>query len=202
MSYNFIDFTAIVTLSIQIFAIMDPLAAVPALAQALSGYSNAEARNLINKASIVMFLLLTFFATIGRYFIELIGIEIPYLRIATGIILLAVSIDTLLTGHKPTKINPGEYIIVPIATPLIVGPGTMTLLIASSRIYGIINTLLASYIAFVFTYIILRISSSILRFLGETFVNGLGRFMSIIIAAFAVQMFVGGVKEIIPVIIS
>jgi multiple antibiotic resistance protein len=194
---QYIDFTAIATLSIQIFAIMDPLAAIPTLTQALSGFNEKDCRTLINRASIAIFLLLTLFSTIGSYILALLGIDIPSLRMAAGVVLMAVSIDTLITGHKPENINPGEYIIVPIATPLIVGPGTMTLLITSSKIYGVLNTLIASYIAFIATYIILRISMKILHLLGSTFIHGLGRFMSIIIAAFAVDMFISGVKEVI-----
>lgn len=194
---SYIDLTVVATLSIQIFAIMDPLAAVPALTQTLSGFNEKECKTLINKASLVIFILLTLFSTIGGYILVLLGIEIPSLRIAAGVILMAVSVDTLITGHKPSNISPGEYIIVPIATPLIVGPGTMTLLITSSKIYGILNTLIASYIAFIATYIILRISTKIMKLLGSTFIHGLGRFMSIIIAAFAVNMFILGIKEVL-----
>jgi len=197
---SLIDFTAIATLSIQIFAIMDPLAAIPALTQALSGFNDKDCKILINKASIVIFILLTLFSTVGSYILVFLGIDIPSLRIAAGIILIAVSIDTLITGHKPENINPGEYIVVPIATPLIVGPGTMTLLITSSKVYGILNTLIASYIAFIATYIILRISMKIVRMLGLTFIHGLGRFMSIIIAAFAVDMFITGIREVIQLL--
>ncbi|MEM2261014.1 MAG: MarC family protein, partial [Ignisphaera sp.] len=117
--------------------------------------------------------------------------------IAAGIILMATAIDTLITGHKPERIRVGEYVIVPIATPLIVGPGTMTLLITSSRLYGVLSTLMASYMAFVYTYVVLRFSRRIARLAGETFIHGLGRFMSIIIASFAVEMFIGGIEEFI-----
>lgn len=192
-----INLVTLATLAIQIFAIMDPLAAVPALVEALSGFSEKEAKMLINKASIVIFVLLTLFSTIGGLILYVLGLDISHLRIAAGAILMAISIDTLITGHKPSKINVGEYVIVPIATPLIVGPGTMTLLITSSKVYGVLNTLLASYIAFTFTYIILLVSNKIVRLLGNTFISGLGRFMSIIIASFAVDMFVTGLRDII-----
>lgn len=187
----------VVWLSIQLFAIMDPLAAIPALLDVVSPLGSGEAVKLINKASIAIFILLTIFSTIGGYILTVFGISLSSLRIAAGVILMATAIDTLITGHKPEKIRVGEYLIVPIATPLIVGPGTLTLLITSSRIYGILNTLVASYIAFIYTYLILRLSNRITRLVGETFIHGLGRFMSIIIASFAVEMFVGGIKELI-----
>lgn len=187
----------VIWLSIQLFAIMDPLAAVPALLEVTSPLDGKEAARLINRASIAIFLLLTIFSTIGGYILLVFGISISSLRMAAGVILMATAIDTLITGHKPEKIRVGEYLIVPIATPLIVGPGTLTLLITSSRLYGILNTLIASYTAFIYTYIVLRFSSKITRLTGETFIHGLGRFMSIIIASFAVEMFIGGVKELV-----
>uniref|UniRef100_A0A7J3MY88 UPF0056 membrane protein n=1 Tax=Ignisphaera aggregans TaxID=334771 RepID=A0A7J3MY88_9CREN len=181
---------------------MDPLAAVPALVEALSGFGDKEARTYINRASIVIFALLTIFSTIGGAVLHILGLDISYLKIAAGVLLMAISIDTLITGHKPSRISVGEYIIVPIATPLIVGPGTMTLLIASSKVYGIVNTLLASYIAFLATYIILLVSNKIVKLLGNTFIHGLGRFMSIIIASFAVEMFVSGLRNIVSTLLS
>lgn len=204
MSYTnpVIDLATVAVLSIQIFAIMDPLAAVPALVEALSGFSERDARVYINRASVVIFILLTVFSTAGGAILHLLGLDISYLRVAAGVLLMAISIDTLITGHKPSKISVGEYIIVPIATPLIVGPGTMTLLIASSKVYGVINTLIASYIAFLSTYLILLVSNRIVKLLGNTFIHGLGRFMSIIIASFAVEMFVAGLRDIIKILLG
>lgn len=194
-----IDVTIIITLSIQIFAIMDPLTALPPLVEVITDLKPSEMRKMINRAAIAIFVLLTLFSTTGGIIIYVFGLSISSLKIAAGIILMATAIDTLITGHKPEKINVGEYIIVPIATPLIVGPGTMTLLITASRLYGIINTLIAAYIAFIATYIILLISRNMVRLVGTTFVNGLGRFMSIIIASFAVEMFLDGAREILAV---
>lgn len=194
-----IDITTIITLSVQIFAIMDPLAALPPLIEVIADLKPSDARRMINRAAIAIFILLTLFSIAGGIILYIFGLSISSLKIAAGIILMATAIDTLITGHKPEKINIGEYIIVPIATPLIVGPGTMTLLITASRLYGIINTLIAAYIAFIATYIILLISQNIVRLAGTTFVNGLGRFMSIIIASFAVEMFVSGIREILAI---
>ncbi|MEL9940747.1 MAG: MarC family protein [Ignisphaera sp.] len=189
--------STIALLSIQLFAIMDPLAAIPTLLDVISTVPQEESKRLIDKAALAIFILLNIFAVVGGYILSLFGISIPAFKTAAGVILMATAIDTLLTGHKPEKIDVGTYIIVPIATPLIVGPGTMTLLITSARLYGIPNTLIASYIAFVATYIVLRVSKEIARLVGTTFIHGLGRFMSIIIASFAVEMVMSGINEYI-----
>jgi len=73
----------------------------------------------------------------------------------------------------------------------------MTLLIASSRVYGIQSTLIAALIAFIPTYLLLRFSQVVVRGVGKTFIYGLGRFMSIIIASFTAEMFIEGVRGLI-----
>ncbi len=194
-----IDVTAIATLSIQIFAIMDPLTALPALLDVIADLKPSEVKRLTNLVALVIFGLLTLFSIAGGTILYMFGISLSSLKIAAGVILMATAIDTLITGHKPEKINVGEYVIVPIATPLIVGPGTMTLLITASRLYGIANTLIAAYIAFIATYIILRTSRNIVRLTGTTFIHGLGRFMSIIIASFAIEMLISGIRDVLAV---
>jgi multiple antibiotic resistance protein len=192
-----IDPGTIGILALQIFAIMDPLAAVPTLLDVISLLPETEGRKLVDKAALAIFILLTIFTIAGGYILMFFGISISSFKMAAGAILMATAIDTLITGHKPEKIEVGTYIIVPIATPLIVGPGTMTLLITSARVYGILNTLTAAYIAFAFTYIVLRTARGLARVVGETFIHGLGRFMSIIIASFAIEMMTSGISEYI-----
>jgi multiple antibiotic resistance protein len=179
-----VDLDIVGLLALQIFAIMDPLAAVPTLLDVVSHIPEAESKKLVDRAALAIFILLNVFTIAGGYIL-----------MAAGAILMATAIDTLITGHKPAKIEVGTYIIVPIATPLIVGPGTMTLLITSARLYGILNTLIAAYIAFAFTYLILRTARGLVKIAGETFIHGLGRFMSIIIASFAIEMITSGVRE-------
>jgi len=187
----------ILSLSAQIFAIMDPLAALPTLMTSIEPLSRDEAKRTVNRASLAILLLLVVFSTAGGVILQAFGISLTSLRIAAGVILTAIAVDTLITGHKPEKIEVGEYVIVPIATPLIVGPGTMTLLITSSRIYGVPITLIAALLAFIPTYLLLRFSQTIIRVLGKTFIHGLGRFMSIIIASFAAEMLIDGIRSII-----
>lgn len=192
-----LDINVILGLSVQLYAIMDPIAALPQFMRILESLSASDIKSAISRTSLAIFTLLTAFTLCGNYILMLFGISITSLKIAGGIILMAVALDTLITGHKPSKIEVGEFIIVPLATPLIVGPGTMTLLIVSTGVYGMVSTLVSAYIAFIGVYLTLRLSSQILKLVGPTFVNGLGRFMSLIIASFAVEMLIGGIKELL-----
>lgn len=191
------DINLLLSLSVQLYAIMDPIAAIPQFMRVLEDVEESDIKKIVNKTGIAIFSLLTIFTLFGNYILNLFGISISSLRVAGGVILMGVALDTLITGHKPSKVEVGEYVIVPLATPLIVGPGTMTLLIVSTGVYGVLTTLIAAYTAFIAVYITLLLSPIILRLTGPTFVNGLGRFMSLIIASFAVEMLVSGVRELL-----
>lgn len=201
--YSLISLTIIITLAVQLYAVMNPLVAIPKFTEAVEseGMSHSFV-SLVNRVFFVIVLLSTVFVFAGNYILTFFGISVTSLKIAGGIILLAVAIDTLITGHKPERIEAGDLIVVPIATPLIIGPGTMTSLILFSGMYGITNVLISSYIACILVYFTLLLSVAILRLLGPTFVNGLGKFMSLIIASFAIQMLLSGVSSYIEDFLS
>ncbi|MGC9009542.1 MAG: MarC family protein [Sulfolobales archaeon] len=192
----------LIPIAISIFAIMDPPAAIPTLVSYVSVLPGSEkdlkkiVNRVVNKAIIVVFILLTLFSLAGEYILKFFNIDLASLRIAGGILLMAIAIDTLITGHKPENVRSGDFAVVPIATPLIVGPGTMSTLIVYSRIYGSLTTLLGAYIALLISYPLLRYSYDLFRYLGTSTLQGLGKFMSLIIASIAVSLVLNGLRDL------
>ncbi|MDT7887684.1 MAG: MarC family protein [Desulfurococcales archaeon] len=195
------DLLTVFSIAISIFAIMDPVAAIPTLVSYLEGAKSNNGwesltRRIVNRAMIAIFILLTLFSIAGEQILMLFGISLASLKIAGGILLTAIAIDMLISGHKPEQVLSGDFAVVPIATPLIVGPGTMSTLIIYSRIYGSLLTLVGAYIALLITYPLLRYSHALLRYLGTTTLRGLGKFMSVIIAAISMELFIGGLRDL------
>ncbi|MGC9187075.1 MAG: MarC family protein [Fervidicoccaceae archaeon] len=190
-----------VSIVVQLYAVMNPLVAIPKFLEVVE-FSEGGFMRTVNRVFLTIILLNFVFVLGGNYILSIFGISLSSLKIAGGIILLAVAIDTLITGHKPEKVETGDLIVVPIATPLIVGPGTMTTLILLSGLKGITMTLISSLIACFLVYLTLLISTFISRLLGPTFINGLGKFMSLIIASFAVEMLLSGFQAYYPQLLS
>jgi multiple antibiotic resistance protein len=191
----------VISIAISVFAIMDPIAAIPTLVSYLESTRGgndweALAKRIVNRATITIFILLTLFSIAGEQILKLFGISLTSLKIAGGVLLMAIAIDMLISGHKPEQVSSGDFAVVPIATPLIVGPGTMSTLIIYSRIYGFVLTLLGAYVALLITYPLLRYSHTLLRYLGTTTLRGLGKFMSVIIAAIAMELLIGGLRDL------
>jgi len=200
------EILTVVSIAVSVFAIMDPVAAIPTLVSYLNearaeGDSERFVRRIVNRATIAIFILLTLFSIAGEQILRLFGVSIESLKIAGGILLMAIAIDMLISGHKPEQVSSGDFAVVPIATPLIVGPGTMSTLIIYSRLYGPLLTLAGAYIALIATYPLLRYSHKLLRYMGTTALRGLGKFMSVIIAAIAMELFIGGLRDIYPMFI-
>lgn len=196
-----LDIPTLMAIAISIFAIMDPPAAIPTLISYVgsslgSGNKGIEHDlvKIVNKASVAILVLLTLFSLIGEYVLRMFNISLESLRIAGGTLLIVLAIDMMMSRGKPEEVRSGDFAVVPIATPLIVGPGTMSTLIVYSRIYGPVATLVGAYMAFAMTYLILRYSYMAFKYLGTSTLQGLGKFMSIIVASIAVELIVSGLR--------
>ncbi|ADX82839.1 MarC family protein [Sulfolobus islandicus] len=197
------ELVSIPEIAFKLYAIMDPLSILPYLI-ALYEEFNRNSQNkiswgfLVNKLSIAVAVLLLFFSILGGPLLAFLGISVSALEIGGGIILVYLGVDTL-GGFQQLKFLSSkieEVIITPIATPLIVGPGTMTGLITLSVSNNLIILILGSLLAALLVYLSLLLGPIIIRVLGNTGTVAVGRFMAIIIAAFGVQLIIDGISQI------
>lgn len=197
------DLAQVLVIAVKLFAIMDPFAIIPYLLALYeeslqSSDPKISWNSLVNKVEIAVVVLLLFFSVIGKAFLDFLGLSPAALEIGGGIILLYLGIDTV-GGFQQLRFlgrNLAEAVVTPIATPLIVGPGTMTALITLSVNYGIPSLLIGSMIAALITYIVLRLGPLLVKVLGRTGTVAAGRFTAIIIAAFGVQLILEGINQI------
>ncbi len=102
----------------------------------------------------------------------------------------------MLGGISRSKsIDLKQVAVVPLATPLLVGPGTMTTLIVLSHSYTIMNVLLGGLIATVGVYLTLRFSPVLVSAIGNNGVQAASRIMAVILAAIASQMIQSALLE-------
>ncbi len=183
----------------QLLAIMNPFSVIPTFIALTEGLKDREIESIVKKATFAGLFIVVLFATLGRYILEAFNISIAGLRVGGGIILLTIALDMLGEEVRTKKVHPGDIAVVPIATPLIIGPGTMTtiLLLVSSKPGDIVNqalVLIAAIVACLVSFWILRLSRVLVRILKMSTVRALGRFMAVIIAGVAVEMIVYGIR--------
>ncbi len=190
------DYAKLLEATISIFIIMDPIGNVPVF-MALTEYKEREdRRRLFQIAVVTAYVLLLVFTFAGTWILQLFKITLADFQIAGGLLLLAISLKVLTVGYY---ISPETESIgaVPLACPLLVGPGAITAAMVANRLYGVETTVAAVTIAFVATAIILSFGEGIYRLLGKTGSSIVSKIIAILIAAIAVQYIRVGIAAVI-----
>lgn len=182
---------------VQLLAIMNPFSAIPTFLSLTDELDYGTRKYILRKAYVAMLLLATVFTLMGVYILYVFSISISALRVGGGILLLYIGLDMLGGMPRAKRIEPRDIAVVPIATPLVIGPGTITtLLLLTTREQNLLNILLvliAAYSAVTTTYLLLKYSEKIISLLKPSVIRGLGRFMSLIIVSVAVEMIMDGI---------
>ena len=184
--------------TIALFIIVDPFGNIPIFEGLTENIPEAQKKKVYNTATLVGMGLLLVFAFTGQEIFTLFGLSIYSFEVAGGILLLIISIRILFTGGMHEDVESPESIgAVPIAIPLLVGPGAITTTILDLQNYGTVMAILAVLIVLSLTWVILRYIDGIYKFLGKTGALVIARVMALLIAAIAVQYILTGVTHFI-----
>lgn len=182
--------------AIALFIIVDPFGNIPIFVGLTGNMEEAHRKKVYNTATLVGFILLLLFAFLGQEILTIFGLSIYSFEVAGGILLLIVAIRILISGSMHEHVESPESIgAVPIAIPLLVGPGAITTTIFNIQAYGTLAAILAVVIVLSLTWVILRFISRIYRFLGKTGSIVIARVMALLIAAIAIQYILTGVTH-------
>ena len=184
--------------AIALFIIVDPLGNIPIFVGLTGNMAETQKKKVYNLAALVGTILLLVFAFTGQQILNIFGLSIYSFGVAGGILLLIIAIRILIseTSHENNE-SPESLGAVPIAMPLLVGPGAITTTIFNLQSYGTITAILAVVIVLSITWIILRFMNKIYKFLGKTGSLVIGRVMALLIAAIAVQYILTGITHFI-----
>ena len=200
-----------ITSLVSFFVILDPLGNIFPYLVLTSEQPEAAARKVAARACFYSFGILALFSLIGRYILELFGISLAAFQIAGGLILFRISLDMLQArGHfnrldTASSLKAEEYgdiALVPLAVPLLAGPGAITTaLVLSSRALSTaqnLSILVATIIILISTYLCFVYAEQIRPLLKESGVRLLTRIMALILTALAVQFIIQGLGSAFP----
>lgn len=184
--------------AIALFIIVDPLGDIPIFVGLTDKMEDAPRKKVYNTAVLVGFILLLVFAFTGQWILNIFALSIWSFYVAGGLLLLIIAIRILISGSMHENVeNPESMGAVPIAIPLLVGPGAITTTIFNIQAYGTIQAILAVVIVLSLTWVILRFINRIYRFLGKTGSLVIARVMALLISAIAVQYILTGVTHFV-----
>lgn len=187
-----------ISMAISLFFVINVLGNIPLYLALIGRYSVKKQRMILIREFAIALLILLAFNFFGAKIFEFLGITHHILGMAGGILLLLISITMIFPSHEGEKGPKHEPLIVPLATPVIAGPGSITAVMLFSSRVG--DPLLMTGIiigAMVVSCLIALTSSLFKQGLGEKGLIAFERLGGMIVALIAVQMFATGTIDLI-----
>ena len=186
-----LDALQIVNISVQLFAIINPFSALPTFLAFTDSLGKENRRKVANTTTLMVLALVFSFALFGQLILNALQVTVQSFELGGGILLMIIAIDMLGGAVRTKSVDMKQAAIVPLATPLLVGPGTMTTLIVLAGTQHVINILIGGFVAVAFIFLVLRYSDRISALIGKNGVLASSRLMAIILAAIAANMIHG-----------
>lgn len=206
-----IDFPLYSKFFIGLFALVNPVGIIPVFIS-LTSYQTAAARNKTNlTASLSVAIILWSSLFLGDGILQVFGISIDSFRIAGGILVVTIAMSMIsgkLGEDKQNKQEKSENAIresigvVPLALPLMAGPGAISSTIVWGTRYNSLTHLIGFSVAIaVFALCcwgVFRLAPWLVRLLGQTGINVITRIMGLLLMALGIEFIVTGIKALFP----
>lgn len=194
-----------------IFAVLNPIGAVPTLMVLTENYTNRERNGVVLKSVLVAGGMIVGFMLIGVYIFSMLNIDISDFKVAGGILLFKVAFDMLQGKTSNTKLTRQETEetlereaigIVPIGTPLLAGPGSITAAIiyfnnSTTTISGKFTVFLSVVTVLLLSFAVLKFSVGLFSRIGKTGALLISRIMGLLLASIAIEFVTSGLIFIV-----
>lgn len=199
------EFSDVVNYYVSLFAVCSPVSALPALLNLSYGRSTEEKKNIAITASFAVAMILVIVTWIGLPFLTAFGIRVPAFQMAGGLVLLLIALSMLnaqpsriqqTSEDQAAAVNKASIAVVPLAMPIIAGPGAMTTVIVGASIWSspldhLYLSLCAILVALT-TGTVLYFASHLERVLKSTGINIVTRIGGLILASMSIQSMASG----------
>lgn len=182
---------------IPIMVALDAPGTLPLYVGMTEGMEKQERKRIVRQSIITAFLVTVSFILLGRAIFNALGILVEDFMIAGGVVLLIIAItDVVRAGERKLERGP-EFGVVPLGTPIIAGPGTLTTALVLVGTSGYLPVILSLVVNLLITWIIFAQADRIIRFLGLSGSRAFAKVASLILSAFAVKMIRSGIFKFI-----
>ena len=208
--------TEIIKIILAFMVLINPFGALTLFLDSTHGYSLNNRRKVARIACLTIFITISFFTLAGETLLKLLGISIGSFQLAGGILVFLIALNMMNGEGNPVKPDQENFdvdhlqgapptmaaAVVPIAIPMMIGPGGIsTVIIYSSQVTGILQVsaiLIAGLFISLFCYVALMAAGRISRLLGDTGLNIMSRIMGMLLAAVSIEITVNGLRTLFP----
>ncbi len=182
---------------IPIFVAVDPIGLLPLFIAFTLGLDKRVKRKVIFESILTALCLAVGFVFLGKAIFQLLGITMGDFMVAGGIILFCIAVMDLLISAKQRFVPSEDFGVVPLGTPLLVGPAVLTTAFILIDQYGLGITLIAVLLNILLAGVIFLFSDVLIKQVGEGGARALSKVMALLLAAIAVMMIRKGIWEIV-----
>jgi multiple antibiotic resistance protein len=208
MQFDIVADTLFIHALVGVFVIVNPFGNVPLFISLTQKLTPVERKNAIVKSVVIATAILLVFALIGKVLFDMLNVTLDSLRIAGGLLLLAIAFDMLMGRSPASKIDAEEeresIAVTPMATPLLAGPGAMTTVMVLMNeadtpvLKG--SIMMAILLAMAASFVLLINCEWVYNVIRKDGARVLTKIMGIVLATIAVEMAVNGLVHAFPVL--
>ncbi len=182
---------------VTLIVITDPLGNAPVFVIVTRGFTQQERQRAAVRAVFFAGVLILGFASFGQVVLRYLGVSLGSLSIAGGLLLGIVSLEMLRGTDFPTG-DSEDVALVPLATPLVAGPGAIAAAMVLWRSHphagGHLAVVLGILAVVAVVGLALLVAERLTRAAGPTVFSFLTRVFGLLLSAIAVQLVVSGVR--------
>lgn len=192
--FTHINIVEIFSAFLVMFAIIDITGSIPIF---LSMKSKGSVIKPVQSTGVALLLFVAFFF-VGDAVLRLFSIDTPSFAVAGAAVLFILSLE-MITGREFIKneATSSGASIVPVAFPLIAGPGAITALISLRAEYADVNILIGLLLNIVIDYLVIRYLDRLQRWLGADLIYVFRKFFGVVLLAMSVKLFIGNIMAVI-----
>ena len=203
---------------LSLIVLVNPFSALSIFLELTQGYTSRERRRTAQITALSVFIIMTVFIFSGNWILKILSISTGSFQVGGGILVFLIAVSMMNSGSNPAKPkigtqehdeitvqprpNMNAVAIVPLALPLIIGPGGISTVIihasAARHMNDLLAILAAGAVISVICYLSLLAAAKVSRWLGETGLTVLNRIMGMLLAAVAVEIVIAGIRSLFP----
>ena len=196
---------------VSFLVIIDPPGCAPIFASLTSGTVADHRRKMAIRSALIAWIILIFFALLGRPLLHTLGITLASFRLAGGIMLFIIALEMVFErrtarreerAHAVEAEGAEDISVFPMAIPMIAGPGSIaTAMLLTARADGLSETAIvlgAMTLVILLTMLALLAAGTIMRLIGAKVEAMITRLLGVILAALAAQFVIDGIRQSFP----
>lgn len=201
----------IVKIIIALLVLVNPVSAVPIFLSLTQDNNRIERYKIARTATLAIFFGIAFVALFGNIVLHLLNISIGAFQVGGGILVLLIAISMMNAKPHPSKNNAEEkseavhkesIAVVPLAIPLLIGPGSISTVIiyasAAQNWWGLLQIIIAGGLVAVMCFLAMVSADRLTNVLGKTGINIINRVMGMLLAALSIEIITAGIKALFP----